>query len=80
MVINIECDVQQQDFLEAAADISNLQYEAGHEHGHHQQSTMQLRSDTAQNGAMQPLSDMMQGSAFSQSATLSQQAGILLLP
>ena len=70
--------VQQQDFLDAAADISNLQYDAGPEHSHHQQNTMQLRSDTAQNGATQPLSDMMQGSAFSQSATLSQQAGKLL--
>lgn len=66
--------MQQQDFLDAAADMSNLPYGAGPEHSHHQQSTMQLRSDTAQNGAMQPLSDIVQGSAFSQGAMLAQQA------
>ncbi|KAL3156641.1 hypothetical protein ABBQ38_000924 [Trebouxia sp. C0009 RCD-2024] len=63
------------DFLDAAADMSNLQYGAGPEHSHQQQTTMQLRSDTAQNGAMQPLSDIVQSCAFSQSATLAQQAG-----
>ena len=70
-----DCIVPQQDFLDAAADISNLPYETGPEASHPQQSNMQLRSDTAQNGAMQPLSDMMQGSAFGHSASMSQQAG-----
>lgn len=69
--------VPQQDFLEAAADISNLPYETGPEISQQQQSNMQLRSDTAQNGAMQPLSDMMQGSAFGHSASMSPQAGRL---
>lgn len=79
MLTRIWCRLHQQDFLDAAAEMPNLQYEAGPEHSHHQQSTMQLRSDTAQNGAMQPLSDIMQGSAYSQCATLAQQAGTLSL-
>lgn len=75
LMTRAECVMQQQDFLDAAADMSNLQYGAGPEHSHQQQTTMQLRSDTAQNGAMQPLSDIVQSCAFSQSATLAQQAG-----
>ena len=66
-----------QDLLDpATVDIPTVQYEAGLRQSQHQQTGMQLRSDTAQNGASPSLTDMVQGPAFGRSSSsLSQQAG-----
>ena len=71
--------VLQQDLLDAVAvDISNVQYESGPKQSQHQQSNMQLRSDTGQNGASPSLSDMVQAPIFGRSnSSMSQQAGNL---
>lgn len=66
------------DLLDAVAvDISNVQYETGPKQSQHQQSNMQLRSDTGQNGASPSLSDMVQAPIFGRSnSSMSQQAGM----
>lgn len=65
------------DLLDASAvDISNAQFEGIPSQSPHQQSNMQLRSDTAHNGAPQPLQDMIQAPVFGRStSSMSQQAG-----
>jgi len=67
----------EQDLLDASAvDISNAQFEGIPSQSPHQQSNMQLRSDTAHNGAPQPLQDMLQAPVFGRStSSMSQQAG-----
>ena len=69
-----------QDLLDpATVDLPNVQYEAGLRQGQHQQTGMQLRSDTAQNDASPSLTDMVQGPVFGRSSSsMSQQAGEML--